>query len=121
MKDRKYPEVYNAKMLDHWDGLTRINKPIIGCVNGFALGGGLELALMCDIVYASENAQFGLPEVTLGTIPGCGGTQRLIREVGKFKAMEMILTAKFIKAQEALSLGLVAGVFEQDSLVDEGV
>ena len=121
MKDKTFPGTYTKAMLGHWNQLSKINKPIIAAVNGFALGGGLELALMCDIIYASDNAQFGLPEITLGTIPGCGGTQRLIREVGKSKAMEMILTAEFIKAEQALDLGLVSKVVPQAELLDAAV
>lgn len=121
MKDKTFPWVYSQEMLGFWEGLSSTHKPIIAAVNGYALGGGFELALMCDIIYASENAVFGLPEVTLGTIPGGGGTQRLIREVGKSKAMEMILTGEFIKAAEAQSLGLVSKVVPFESLVEEAV
>jgi len=121
MQEKQYPWTFTNSMLGEWDLVSGIRKPIIAAVNGYALGGGFELALMCDILYASENAQFGLPEITLGTIPGCGGTQRLIREVGKSKAMEMILTGKFIKAQEAFALGVVSGVFSQETLLEEAL
>ena len=116
MSGKNFSEVFNSKMLDTWKFITTINKPIIAAVSGHALGGGFELALMCDLIYASKSAKFGLPEVTLGTIPGSGGTQRLIREVGKSKAMEMILTAEIIGADEAFRLGIVSKVAENEVL-----
>lgn len=94
---------------------------MIAAINGYALGGGFELALMCDILYASTKAQLGLPELTLATIPGGGGTQRLIREVGKSRAMEMILTGALIDAETAARYGVVSRVFEPERLVDEAL
>ena len=102
------------KLFDH---VERLSKPVIAAVNGFALGGGLELAMSCHIRVASDNARMGLPEVSLGVIPGYGGTQRLARLVGKGKAMEMIFTAGMIKADEALQWGLVNHVVPQDQLL----
>lgn len=116
MVNKTYTEVVSSRFLESWNFVTQIQKPVIAAVNGYALGGGFELAMMCDIIVASRNAKFGLPELTLATIPGAGGTQRLIREVGKAKAMEMILTGTFISAEEALSLGLIARMSESDAL-----
>jgi len=96
-----------------------LDRPVIAAVNGFALGGGTEIALACDFIYASENAKFGLPEVTLGVFPGFGGTQRLPRLIGKGKAKELILTGRMISAQEAYQMGMVNRVFPQASLMEE--
>jgi len=96
-----------------------LDRPVLAAVNGFALGGGTELALACDFIYASDNARFGFPEVTLGIFPGFGGTQRLPRLIGKGKAKELIMTGKMISSQEALSLGIVNRIFPQASLMEE--
>jgi enoyl-CoA hydratase len=102
-----------------WDKIRQIKKPIIAAVSGFTLGGGLELVMNCDIIIASENAKFGQPEINLGIIPGAGGTQRLTRLVGKYKAMEMILTGEMINAQEALRIGLVNKIVPVELYLEE--
>jgi enoyl-CoA hydratase len=103
----------------NWEALRRIRKPVIAAVSGFALGGGCELAMMCDFIIAADNAKFGQPEIKLGIIPGAGGTQRLPRAVGKAKAMDLALTGRMMDAQEAERAGLVSRVVPQDKLMDE--
>lgn len=119
MSSQTYPSTYSNAMLSHWDAVSNTSKPIIAAVNGFALGGGCELAMMCDIILAGDKATFGQPEIKLGTIPGVGGTQRLVKAVGKSKAMQLILTGDFMSAEEAEKAGLVAKVVPKEELLDE--
>jgi enoyl-CoA hydratase len=122
MAGYSYMDAYRGDYITrNWETITRIRKPIIAAVSGFALGGGCELAMMCDIIFASETAKFGQPEIRLGVLPGAGGTQRLPRAVSKAKAMDMCLTARFMDAAEAERAGLVSRVLPADKLLDEAL
>jgi len=122
MKSRSFVDVYLSDFITKsWERITRCRKPIIAAVAGYALGGGCELALMCDFILAAETARFGQPEITIGILPGAGATQRLPRFIGKSKAMDMILTGRMIDAEEAERMGLVARVIPAEKLIDEAV
>jgi enoyl-CoA hydratase len=122
MKDWGYMDVYRSDYItSEWETVTRVRKPVIAAVAGYALGGGCELAMMCDFILAADTARFGQPEINLGVIPGAGGTQRLPRFVGKAKAMEMVLTARMMDAAEAERCGLVSRVIPADQLLDEAI
>lgn len=121
MVNKSYLDMYDEDYFSGWEAFTKIRTPKIAAVSGYALGGGCELAMMCDIIYASETAMFGQPEIKLGVIPAIGGTQRLTRAIGKYKAMELILTGKLINAVEAEKLGLITGVFPKEELLDHAL
>lgn len=121
MAEKTYVEAYLARFLDGWTRIAETRKPVIAAVSGFCLGGGLELAMMCDFIIASETARFALPEITLGIMPGAGGTQRLPRFIGKAKAMDLILTGRMMDAVEAERCGLVARMVPPDKLLDEAL
>jgi enoyl-CoA hydratase len=112
-------EMLQRNNIARWDRMMRISKPIIAAVSGYALGGGCELALLCDLIIASETARFGQPEINIGVIPGAGGTQRLTKTLGKYKAMELVLTGGMVSAQEAERLGLVNRVAPVETYLDE--
>jgi len=117
MAEKSFTEFYMDDFLSPWDEVSSISKPIIAAVGGFALGGGCELALLCDFIIASEDAQFGNPEIKLGILPGIGGSQRLTRSVGKALAMDLVLTGRNIDAQEAKQVGIVARVVAAKDLM----
>ena len=122
MKDRTYPAVFLADFIgDKWETVLRVRKPVIAAVAGFALGGGCELAMMCDMIVAADTARFGQPEINLGVIPGAGGSQRLTRAIGKSKAMDLCLTGRMMDAAEAERCNLVSRVFSAETLVDEAI
>ena len=121
MADKTFIEAFLGNFAGTWDRASRARKPIVAAVAGFALGGGCELAMQCDVVIAADNAKFGQPEIKLGIIPGIGGTQRLVRAIGKAKAMEMILTGRMMDAAEAERSGLVARVVPAANLMDEAM
>jgi enoyl-CoA hydratase len=121
MVDLDAVSAYLSDAYGQWEELARIRKPVIAAVSGFALGGGCELAMMCDLIIASDTAKFGQPEIKLGIIPGMGGTQRLVRAIGKAKAMEMCLTGRMMDAQEAEQAGLVARIVPAAELHDKAL
>ena len=122
MKELGYMDVYSSDFITrNWERMRSVRKPVIAAVAGYALGGGCELAMMCDIIIAADTAKFGQPEIKLGMIPGAGGTQRLPRAVGKAKAMDMVLTARTMDAAEAERAGLVSRVVPADKLLEEAL
>ena len=122
MSTWSYMDVFKSEYISrNWETIKRVRKPVIAAVSGYALGGGCELVMMCDIVIASETARFGQPEIKLGIIPGAGGTQRLPRSVGKAKAMDLVLSARMMDAREAESAGLVSRVVAADKVVEEAI
>jgi enoyl-CoA hydratase len=121
MQNKSYIEAFLGDFFSGWDNVGRTRKPIIAAVAGYALGGGCELAMMCDFIIAAENAKFGQPEITLGVMPGMGGSQRLTRAVGKAKAMDMCLTGRMMDATEAERAGLVSRVVPAERLLEEAL
>lgn len=122
MADQTFAQALLNDFITHnWEEPTRVRKPIIAAVNGYALGGGCEVAMMCDMIFAGENAKFGQPEIKLGVIPGAGGSQRLTRAIGKSKAMDMILTGRNMDAVEAERSGLVSRIYPTEDLLEESV
>ena len=121
MQPKDYVDVFSSDFIGKWDRLSQCRKPVIAAVAGYALGGGCELAMMCDFIIAADNARFGQPEINLGTFPGSGGTQRLPNAVGKSKAMDMILTGRTMDVEEAERIGLVSRVVPLSDLVAESL
>ncbi len=122
MASKSYMDVYEEDFITaNWEEATRCRKPVIAAVAGYALGGGCELAMMCDFIIAADTAKFGQPEITIGAIPGAGGTQRLTRFIGKSKAMDMCLTGRMMDAVEAERCGLVSRIVPADELIDDAI
>ena len=121
MIDKSYLDMMDEDFFAGWEQFTNIKTPKIAAVSGYALGGGCELAMMCDMIFAAENAKFGQPEIKLGVIPGIGGSQRLTKLVGRAKAMDMVLTGKFIDAEDAEQAGLVSRIFPTETLLEETI
>jgi enoyl-CoA hydratase len=121
MAGKNFADAFLSDFIGRWDAVARSRKPIVAAVSGFALGGGCELAMMCDFILAADTAQFGQPEIKLGVIPGAGGTQRLARAVGKAKAMELVLTGRMMGAEEAERAGLVARIVPAADLLAEAL
>jgi enoyl-CoA hydratase len=121
MQEIDFVEAYVNDFISGWEAIATTRKPMIAAVSGFALGGGCELAMMCDFIIASETAKFGQPEITLGVIPGMGGSQRLTRAVGKAKAMDMVMTGRMMDVAEAERAGLVSRIVSPERLIDEAV
>ena len=121
MQSKGYMDMYAADWFRGWEDFTRLRIPVVAAVSGFALGGGCELAMMCDFIIAGDNAKFGQPEINLGVLPGMGGSQRLTRAVGKSKAMDLILTGRFMDAEEAERAGLVSRVVPAADVVEEAL
>ena len=121
MSDASVVDMYERNNLARWERIRRVRKPIIAAVSGYCLGGGCELAMLCDMIVAAESAKFGQPEINIGVIPGAGGTQRLSRTVGKYRAMELILTGRFMGASEAFDMGLVTRVVPTEVCLAEAI
>lgn len=121
MQEKTAMEMLDIDQFTKWDAIRRIKKPLIAAVSGFALGGGCELSMICDMIVASETAQFGQPEISIGVMPGAGGTQRLTRAVGKARAMEMVLTGRFISAAEAYEYGLINKIVPVEIYLSEAL
>ena len=121
MNDKEFIDLLKDDFIQPWERLSKFKKPVIAAVSGYALGGGCEIAMMCDIIYAADNAKFGQPEIKLGTIPAAGGTQRLAKNVGKSKAMEMVLTGQLISANDAKEIGLVSNIFPTGQLPNKAI
>ncbi|MFK7862053.1 MAG: enoyl-CoA hydratase [Granulosicoccus sp.] len=121
MRDRTYPDTFLSDMLAGWEAIAQLRTPKIAAVSGYALGGGCELAMMCDTIYCGQSARFGQPEIKLGVIPGMGGSQRLTRLIGKSKAMDMILTGRMMDADEAKEAGVVSRIYPDGELLVEAI